>query len=130
MASSTISGLGSGLDISGIVKALADAEKSPKQTQINTQTQTATTSLSAIGTVKSALDTFRAAIAKLNTASSFSGLASSSSDEAIAKIKLGMGLRLATMLLKSPGWRRLQRSRHRSTKRLRPSSMILANRKP
>lgn len=91
MASSTISGLGSGLDISGIVKALADAEKAPKQTQINTQTQTATTSLSAIGTVKSALDTFRAAIAKLNTASSFSGLASSSSDETIAKIKLGDG---------------------------------------
>ncbi|AJG12231.1 flagellar cap protein FliD [Pseudomonas plecoglossicida] len=91
MASSTISGLGSGLDISGIVKALADAEKAPKQTQINTQTQTATTSLSAIGTVKSALDTFRAAIAKLNTASSFSGLASSSSDESIAKIKLGDG---------------------------------------
>ncbi|MDD2006237.1 flagellar filament capping protein FliD [Pseudomonas putida] len=91
MASSTINGLGSGLDISGIVKALADAEKAPKQTQINNQTTTATTSLSAIGTVKSALDTFRAAVAKLNTASSFSGLASSSSDEAIAKIKLGDG---------------------------------------
>ncbi|MGR6498389.1 flagellar filament capping protein FliD [Pseudomonas fulva] len=91
MASSTISGLGSGLDISGIVKALASAEKAPKQTQINNQTTTATTSLSAIGSVKSALETFRAAVAKLNTASSFSGLASSSSDEAIAKIKLGDG---------------------------------------
>jgi len=91
MASSTINGLGSGLDISGIVKALASAEKAPKQTQINNQTTTATTSLSAIGSVKSALETFRAAVAKLNTASSFSGLASSSSDEAIAKIKLGDG---------------------------------------
>nr|WP_314481296.1 flagellar filament capping protein FliD [uncultured Pseudomonas sp.] len=91
MASSTINGLGSGLDISGIVKALASAEKAPKQTQINNQTTTATTSLSAIGSVKSALETFRAAVAKLNTASSFSGLTSSSSDEAIAKIKLGDG---------------------------------------
>lgn len=91
MASSTINGLGSGLDISGIVKALASAEKAPKQTQINNQTTATTTSLSAIGSVKSALETFRAAVAKLNTASSFSGLASSSSDEAIAKIKLGDG---------------------------------------
>ncbi len=91
MASSTITGLGSGLKIDEIVAALANAEKAPKQKQINTQATTATTSLSAIGTIKSALDTFRAAIAKLNTASSFSGLASSSSDEAIAKIKLGDG---------------------------------------
>ncbi|MEN5034199.1 flagellar filament capping protein FliD [Pseudomonas sp. TWI929] len=91
MASSTINGLGSGLDISGIVKALADAEKAPKQSQINTQTATATTTLSAIGTVKSALDTYRAAIAKLNTQASFSGLAATSSDEAVAKIKLGDG---------------------------------------
>ncbi|WP_137164537.1 flagellar filament capping protein FliD [Pseudomonas asiatica] len=91
MASSTINGLGSGLDISGIVKALADAEKAPKQSQINTQTATATTTLSAIGTIKSALDTYRAAIAKLNTQASFSGLAATSSDEAVAKIKLGDG---------------------------------------
>lgn len=91
MASSTITGLGSGLKIGEIVSALADAEKAPKQTQINKQTTTASTSLSAIGTVKSALDTFRAAIAKLNTASSFTGLASASSDESVAKIKLGDG---------------------------------------
>jgi flagellar hook-associated protein 2 len=91
MASSTITGLGSGLKIGEIVSALADAEKAPKQTQINKQTTTASTSLSAIGTVKSALDTFRSAIAKLNAASSFTGLASTSSDESVAKIKLGDG---------------------------------------
>jgi len=91
MASSTITGLGSGLKIDELVAALAGAEKAPKQTQINNQTATATTTLSAIGTVKSALDTYRAALAKLNTASSFSGLAGSSSDETIAKIKLGDG---------------------------------------
>ncbi|MDD2105504.1 flagellar filament capping protein FliD [Pseudomonas asiatica] len=99
MASSTITGLGSGLKIDEIVAALASAEKAPKQTQINNQTTTATTSLSAIGTVKSALETFRAAIAKLNTASSFSGLASSSSDEAIAKIKIGDGASSGTYAL-------------------------------
>ena len=99
MASSTITGLGSGLKIDEIVAALANAEKAPKQKQINAQTTTATTSLSAIGTIKSALDTFRAAIAKLNTASSFSGLASSSSDEAIAKLKLGDGASSGTYAL-------------------------------
>jgi len=99
MASSTITGLGSGLKIDEIVAALANAEKAPKQKQINTQTTTATTSLSAIGTIKSALDTFRAAIAKLNTASSFSGLASSSSDEAVAKLKLGDGASSGTYAL-------------------------------
>ena len=35
MASSTISGPGSGFDTQGIVKALVAAEKAPKQSQIN-----------------------------------------------------------------------------------------------
>ena len=92
MASSTITGLGSGLKIDEIVAALTAAEKAPKQTQINTQTQKATTSLSAIGTVKSALDTYRSAIAKLNTATSFNGLAATSSDKAVANITITDGV--------------------------------------
>ncbi|HHJ1296930.1 MAG: flagellar filament capping protein FliD [Pseudomonas capeferrum] len=99
MASSTITGLGSGLKIGELVKALADAEKAPKQSQINKQTATATTTLSAIGTVKSALETYRAALTKLNTAASFNGLSGSSSDEAIAKIKLGDGASSGTYSL-------------------------------
>ena len=92
MASSTITGLGSGLKIDEIVAALTAAEKAPKQAQINTQTQKATTSLSAIGTVKSALDTYRSAIAKLNTATSFNGLAATSSDKAVANITIADGV--------------------------------------
>ncbi|HGY9626295.1 TPA: flagellar filament capping protein FliD [Pseudomonas putida] len=91
MASTTVSGIGSGIDTQAIVKALVDAEKAPKQQQINTQTTTATTTLSAIGTIKSALETFRSAIAKLNTAASFSGLAATTSDDKVAKITLGDG---------------------------------------
>ncbi|ORL62135.1 flagellar filament capping protein FliD [Pseudomonas putida] len=91
MASTTVSGIGSGIDTQAIVKALADAEKAPKQQQINTQTTTATTTLSAIGTIKSALETFRAAIAKLNTQASFNGLAATSSDDKVAKITLADG---------------------------------------
>lgn len=37
MASSTITGVGSGFDTIGIVKALVDAEKAPKQSQITAQ---------------------------------------------------------------------------------------------
>ncbi|ESW40470.1 flagellar filament capping protein FliD [Pseudomonas putida] len=99
MASSTITGLGSGLKIDEIVAALASAEKAPKQSQINTQTQKATTSLSAIGTVKSALDTYRSAIAKLNTATSFNGLSATSSDTAVAKMTIADGVSSGTYAL-------------------------------
>lgn len=96
MASSTITGLGSGLKIDEIVAALASAEKAPKQSQINTQTQKATTSLSAIGTIKSALDTYRSAIAKLNTATSFNGLSATSSDTTVAKMTIADGVSSGT----------------------------------
>ena len=52
MASSTITGVGSGFDTVGIVKALVDAEKAPKQSQITKLQTTTTTQLSAVGTVK------------------------------------------------------------------------------
>ena len=75
MASSTISGVGSGVDTQSIVKALVAAEKAPKQAQITKQQTTTTIQLSALGTVKGALDAYRTAIGKLKDASSFSGLA-------------------------------------------------------
>lgn len=85
MASSTVSGIGSGVDTQSIVKALVAAEKAPKQTQITAQQTTTTTQLSAVGMIKNALDTYRSAIAKLNTASVFNGLSGTSSDEKIVK---------------------------------------------
>lgn len=91
MASSTISGPGSGYDTQSIVKALVGAEKSPKQTQITDQQKDATVKLSAVGTVKTALETYRTAITKLNNVSSFNGLAASSSDEKNVKVTLGDG---------------------------------------
>lgn len=85
MASSTVSGVGSGIDTQAIVTALVNAEKEPKQKQIDAQKSTASTTLSAISVIKSALDTYRTAIAKINTAASFSSLTGSSADEKIAK---------------------------------------------
>jgi flagellar hook-associated protein 2 len=85
MASSTVSGIGSGVDTQSIVKALVAAEKAPKQTQITAQQTDTTTQISAVGSIKNALDTYRSAIAKLNTASAFTGLAGTSSDEKVVK---------------------------------------------
>lgn len=89
MASSVITGVGSGFDTVGIVKALVDAEKAPKQAQITKLQTTTTTQLSAVGTVKASIESFRTAITKLNSETSFNGLAASSSDEKISKITLG-----------------------------------------
>lgn len=88
MASSTITGVGSGFDTVGIVTALVNAEKAPKQSQITKLQTSTTTQLSAVGTVKVALETYRTAIAKLNSVSSFNGLAASSSDEKISKVTI------------------------------------------
>ena len=88
MASSTISGVGSGVDTQSIVKALVAAEKAPKQAQITKQQTTTTIQLSALGTVKGALDAYRTAIGKLKDASSFSGLAGTTSDEKKSKVTI------------------------------------------
>lgn len=80
-------GLGSGLDTASIVKALADAEKTPKQNQIDRQTKANTASISAVGSLKSALTTFTAALDKLKstTTPQFIGYAATSADEKSVK---------------------------------------------
>ena len=100
MASSTITGPGSGYDTQGIVKALVGAEKAPKQSQITKQQTVTTTQLSAVGSVKSALEAYRAAITKLNSAASFNGLAATTSDDKTVKATLGDGASSGKYVLK------------------------------
>lgn len=80
-------GLGSGLDTSAIVKALADAEKTPKQNQIDRQTKANTASISAIGSLKSALTTFTTALDKLGSTVTpqFIGYTATSADDKTVK---------------------------------------------
>lgn len=80
----TTSGIGSGIDTASIVTALVNAEKAPKQSQIDTQTTIANTSLTAIGQLTSALDTYRTAIAGINSASTFNGLTGTVGDTSAA----------------------------------------------
>ena len=74
-------GLGSGLDINSIVTALVNSDKSAKQNQITTQTTLNTSKISGVGSLKSALAAYQAAMDKLNssTAPAFAGFAATSS---------------------------------------------------
>ena len=91
MASSVISGIGSGVDTVAIVKALVDAEKAPKQKQINALTAATSTTLSAVGSVQSALEAYRTALAAMNKPENYTGLAGSSSKDSVAKMTVSAG---------------------------------------
>lgn len=81
------SGLGSGLDTGAIVKALVDADKAAKQSQISRQTKINTAALSGVGQLKSVLAAYQAALDKLKstTTPAFLGFAATSSNEASVK---------------------------------------------
>lgn len=74
-------GLGSGLDTTAIVKALVEADKAAKQGQIDRATTKNTASISGIGTMKSVLAAFQAAMDGLGSTTSpqFTGFAATSS---------------------------------------------------
>ena len=73
-------GVGSGLDLSGLLTQLVNAEKAPQQAIINQQTATANANISALGTLQSALTTFQSALANLKDASDYNAKTATSSD--------------------------------------------------
>ncbi|APC15341.1 flagellar hook protein FliD [Pseudomonas frederiksbergensis] len=77
-------GLGSGLDIGSIVTALVNSDKAAKQGQITSQTTLNTSKISGVGSLKSALAAYQAAMDKLNSSTSpaFAGFAATSSTPA------------------------------------------------
>jgi flagellar hook-associated protein 2 len=66
-----ITGLGSGIDIGGIVKALVDAERAPKQSQLNRLEQATSSRISALGTMRSVIGEFSSTLSSLNKLSAF-----------------------------------------------------------
>lgn len=92
MAITSLTGLGSGLDINKLVPALVEAEKAPKQAQINNQKARTETQLSAVGMLKSALETFESSLLALKSNStSFDGYKASSSKADVASVTMGAG---------------------------------------
>lgn len=110
MASSTISGPGSGYDTQAIVKALVGAERAPKDAQITAQQKDATVKLSAVGSVKTALEAYQAAITKLNNQAAFNGLAATTSEEKTPRSPSVTARHPANTPLRSRTWRPRRRS--------------------
>jgi len=83
MGTITAPGIGSGLDIAGIVSALVAVERQPLN-RIESNRAAAQTELSAFGRLNSALETFETALGNLDSFSSFRIFETTTSDELIA----------------------------------------------
>jgi flagellar hook-associated protein 2 len=73
MGSIISSGVGSGLDVAGLVKKLVEAEGAPKSLQLDKEEAKVQAKLSALGSLRSALASFRDTVTVLKSASKFQG---------------------------------------------------------
>ncbi|MBA1196794.1 flagellar filament capping protein FliD [Pseudomonas plecoglossicida] len=84
-------GLGSGLNITDIVKVLVQSDTAAKQAQISRQTSNNAAYISGVGALRSALTAFTTAMGKLNdkSAPSFNAYAATSASDSIVKATAG-----------------------------------------
>ncbi len=76
----TSSGLGSGIDIEGIISKLISAEKSPELVLLTKKEANVTATLTGLGTFKSALSSFEDNLASFSDATTFNARKATSSD--------------------------------------------------
>ncbi len=76
-------GIGSGLDIEGLVTQLVNAERAPVENRLLQRETRLTSELSAFGRLQSALASFQDRLARLDSAADFSGRNAGSSDEGV-----------------------------------------------
>jgi flagellar hook-associated protein 2 len=91
MAISSALGIGSGMDINGIVSQLVAAEGQPQFNAIARQETAAKAIVSGLGSLKSALSTFQTAVQKLNDINLFKTNKAVSGNESIVKVTAGAG---------------------------------------
>jgi len=91
MAISSSLGVGSGMDINGIVNQLVAAEGQPQKDAVTRQTTAANAQLSGLGSLKSALSTFKTSVQKLTDGSLFKSHQATSTNETILKVTAGAG---------------------------------------
>jgi flagellar hook-associated protein 2 len=89
MPSISSAGLGSGLDVNGLVSQLVAAERAPLQQRITRHEIDVTTSLSALGSLKGALAAFKAALEPLRSLDSFRARKATTGDEKIFTVSAG-----------------------------------------
>jgi flagellar hook-associated protein 2 len=83
-------GIGSGLDVQGIVAKLMQVEQQPLDL-LNTQEQTVQSRISAFGTLKSALAALQGAVHTLATPASFRAMTAKLADDSIGSATVGDG---------------------------------------
>ncbi len=86
MASISVSGIGSGLDIASLVDQLVTAERTPVENRLNTKEATVQAKLSAYGMLKSALSSFQTTVSGLSDVNAFLGLKATSSDSSVVGV--------------------------------------------
>jgi len=91
MAISSALGIGSGMDINGIVSQLVAAEGQPQFNAITRQETATKAIVSGLGSLKSALSTFQTAVQKLNDINLFKTTKAVSGNESIVKVATGSG---------------------------------------
>ena len=96
MASIVSTGIGSGLDIAGIVQSLVSAEGQPVETRIAQQEARAQAKLSAFGSLKSALSDFRDKLDTMRTLDTFLSRRASSGNEDYFTVSAGTNALPAT----------------------------------
>lgn len=89
MPSIVSTGIGSGLDIAGIVQSLVSAEGQPVETRIAQQEARAQAKLSAFGSLKSALSDFRDKLDTMKTLDKFLSRKASSGNEDLFTVSAG-----------------------------------------
>ncbi len=79
-------GLGSGLDINGIVTQLVSAEIAPQANRLDRREVTLQSKISAVGTLKGSMSNFQTSLAGLKGQLTFDGRSATSSDTAVADV--------------------------------------------
>ena len=87
----TAAGVGSGLDVNGLVSQLVAAKKKPLQDQIDSQTSTAKTQISALGQVSSALAALQTALKGLSDGTAFQTRKAATSDASVFSVSSTTG---------------------------------------
>lgn len=87
----TSTGLGSGLDINGLVSGLVKAERDPALARLAQNEASLQAELSAVGVLKGALSTFQKSLDGLKDLATFSNRSASSSDSKIATFTTDKG---------------------------------------
>ena len=79
-------GIGSGLDISGIVSSLISAEEAPAVARFNSSESTFQAKLSGLGMLKSSLSTFQSSLGSLKDISNFQKRSATSTDHTLVGV--------------------------------------------